>query len=531
MASSLRRSGRRRLLLSTTAVVLGAVLGLSACSGSGESAPASSETLTVGLPGSLGSLYVGQEAGVLNYYVSALSQEGLVALDSVGNLVPALATSWDQPDAKTYVYEIRDDAKFQNGEPVTIDDILYSIEQSGDAEVSPQFAYWYENVDSVEQTGDWQITITLKEPDVGFVWVPSASAGLTIAPKSFWEANAGEVGSATALLMGTGPYQVTEFVPDSHITLDAVDTWWGGEPEFESVRFEVIPDDNTRLLALEKNNIDLAFNVPLQQAESWAKTSGVTVDSIPNRSYEGLTFDTSVAPFDDVHVRKAIAMSVDRDSIAEKVFAGRAEVATSILTPSQLETVGTPEEARATLAEIPQVEFDLDAAKAELALSDSPDGFTAEITYPNTVPELGLVAQSMAQNLAEIGITLEVKELPISSWIETLGDGVHGLGFMSYNSTTGDPAELIGWFLGPDNPANYDNAEVLGTIEQARSEVDLQQRIDLLVQANALAALDTPYLPIVWNVRTTAVSDTLQLTDNETFTFVTPWAATATRVK
>lgn len=531
MTARLRGPRRRGFLVGAAAMMLGATLGLSACSTPAAPPAAENGTLTVGLPGSIASLYVGKEAGVLNYYVSALSQEGLVALDSVGNLVPALATSWDQPDAKTYVYEIREDAKFQNGEPVTVDDVLESIEQSSDAEVSPQFSYWYENVDSVKQTGDWEVTITLKDPDVGFAWVPSASAGLTIAPKSFWEEHEGEIGTASSLLVGTGPFKVTEFVPDSHIQMEAVDTWWGGTPEFEEVRFEVIPDNNTRLLALQKHTIDLTFNVPLQQADQWAKTEGISVDSVPNRSYEGLTFDASVAPFNDPYVRKAIAHSLDRAGIAEKVFAGRAEVATSILTPSQLETVGTPEAARETLATIPQLDFDLEAAKTELAASNSPDGFEAEITYPNTVPELGLVAQSLAQNLKELGITLTVKELPISSWIETLQDGVHGLSFMSYNSTTGDPAELIGWFLGPDNPASYDNPAVQKKIAQARTEVDLAKRIDLLIEANTIAAADTPYLPIVWNVRTTAVSDTLKLADNNTFTFVTPWAAKASRAK
>lgn len=528
MTLAFTQATRRRLLLGAAALAASASLGLSACAA--QPAPVGDpDTLTVGIPGKLSSLYVGNEAGVLNYYVAALSQEGLVSVDSTGNLVPALATSWEQPDAKTYVYEIRQDATFHNGDPVTMDDVLFSIEQASDAEVSPQFSWWYENVESVTQTGDWQLTFTLKDPDVGFVWVPSASAGLIIAPRSFWEQNAGGVGTAESLMVGSGPFEVTEFDPDSHITLEAVDTWWGGTSTFDTVRFEVITDDNTRMLALEKRNIDLAMNVPLQQADRWAKIEGATVESVPNRSYEGLTFDTSVAPFDDEHVRKAISLSVDRAGIAEKVFAGRAEKATAILMPSQLETVESPEAARARLAEIPQFDFDLEAAKAELAKSDHADGFEVELTYPNSVPELGLVAQSLAQNLEPLGITLVPQELPVSSWIETLEDGEHGLAFMSYNSTTGDPAELISWFLGDGNPARYENPDVTAAMTAARTEVDLAKRIDLLVEANAIAAADAPYLPIVWNVRTTAVSDTLKLADNSTFTFVTPWAASATR--
>lgn len=525
---SSRSHGRRlrRVVQGTAALAVGAVLALSGCAAGGPSDSGEDDgVLTVALPGSLASLYVGQETGVLNYYVAALSQEGLVAVDPTGNLAPALAESWEQPDATTYVYRIRQDAVFQDGTPVTVDDIVYSIEQSTDPEVSPQFSWWYSNLAGVEQTGEWEITLTLAEPDVGFAWIPSASAGLFVAPRAFWEEYDGAIGTTESLLVGSGPYRVTEFVPDSHIALEAVDSWWGGVPEITDVRLEVIPDENTRLLALQSGEVDFAFNVPLQQVAQWDDSEGVSVQLVPNRSYEGLTFDTSVAPFDDPHVRNAIAHSLDKEAIAEKVYSGHAEVATAILTPSQLETVFSPEEARDVLGGITQYDFDLAKAQEELAASTVPDGFELELTYPNTVPELGLVGQSLAQNLAEIGITLTVTELPISSWMGTLQDGVHGLSFMSYNSTTGDPAELTAWFLGADNPASYDNPAVTAAIDAARVEVDLASRIELLVESNRLQAVDNAYLPIVWGVRATASSDAIAFEDSETFTFVTPWAA------
>ncbi|MBO1900511.1 ABC transporter substrate-binding protein [Leucobacter weissii] len=511
-----------------TAAALAAALLASGCApqtGGGAPSDGDTEQLTVALPGSLENLYPGQEAGILNYYVAAIAAEGLVSVDATGNLQPGLAESWEQPDPQTYVYRIRDDAKFQDGTPVTVDDILVSIEKSQDAEVSPQFATWYGNLESAEETGENEITIRLAEPDVGFTWIPSASAGLFVAPAAYWEEHGDDIGTGEGLLLGTGPYQASEFVPDSHITFTGVDTWWGGEAEYESIRFEIIPDENTRLLAQQSGDLDLSFNVPLQQSAQWEGSENIEVAYTPDRSYVGLTFDTSLAPFDDVHVRNAVAHSFDGASVVEKVLNGHGEVATALLTPSQLETAFSPEEARQRLGELPGYAFDLDTAGAELAASEHADGFETELTYPNTLPELGLAAQSLAQNLEEIGISVTVTELPISQWFETLGDGEHGLSFMSYSSTTGDPAELTSWFLGPENLAKYENPEVTDALTAARSELDETKRLELLIEANRLQAADNAYFPLWWGERATAFSNGVSLPDYGTFSFVSPWPA------
>lgn len=519
---------RHRARLGGAALLAAAALVLGGCASSDATPETDTNTVTVALPGALSSLYPGQEAGILNYYLAANVLEGLVAIDPEGNLAPALAESWEQPDPQTYVYRIREDATFHDGSPVTVDDILYSIEQSGDPEVSPQFSFWYDNVAEVVESGEQEITITLVEPDVGFAWLPSASAGLFVAPRAFWEEHDGAIGTSEALLVGSGPYRVSEFVPDSHILLDAVDTWWGGVPAVDSLRFEVVPDENTRLLAQRSGDVDISFNVPLQQSAQWEDAEGTEVVFTPNRSYVGLTFDTRVGPFADQRVRNAIAHSIDRDAIVETVLRGHGEVATALLTPSQLETEHEPAEARALLADLPRYDFDLETARAELAASGHPDGFATELVFPNTLPELGLAGQSLAQNLAEIGITVTVSEVPISQWFETLGDGEHGLAFMSYTSTTGDPAELTSWFLGPDNLAGYDNAEIAGLLADARVELDPARRLDLLIETNRLQAVDNAYFPLWWGERAVALSERVSLPDHETFTFVSPWGARIT---
>lgn len=520
----------RNALITFAAV---SALALTACSsgggGTGSAAPeltdsgAEIDKVTVAFPGSLSNLYIGQESGILNYYLAGNIQEGLVSIDPSGKFVPSLATSWESPDGSTYVFTIRDDAKFQNGDPVTADDIVFSVQQAADAERSPGTSFYFMNVASVEKTGDHEVTFKLHKPDAAFLTTVANVGALVTTRKSFWEEHLGNVGTSQSLLEGSGPYKPVEFTPDSHVTLERVDTWWGEAPKVKQIRVDFIPDENTRLLAAQKGDIDIAFNVPLKQAEQWSKIDGGRVEAVNDLSYVGLLFDNTVKPFDDPKVRAAIASAVDRKAIVEKLLRGYGEVATSIMTPEALSQAYDPDEARKMLAEIPQNDFDLDRAKKLLAESSAPDGFKAELTYPNTGPQLGTAAQSLAENAKQLGIDITVREVPIEEWLATLGDGEHGLGFMWYFSTTGDPAEVNGYLLGAGNDSHIEDAEAQRLIDAASAEADPAKRIDILMDLERLNAEHTYAAPLWWGQTLTYFDNSIGVHDFTPYTFLGPW--------
>ncbi|MFK4837238.1 ABC transporter substrate-binding protein [Microbacterium sp. ZW T2_14] len=518
-----------RIAQAATVAAASALL-LAACSSpapetdTGPDTGAEIEQITVALPGSLSSLYVGQEAGILNYYIASIAQEGLVSIDAQGRIQPGLAESWEQTDDLTYVYELRDDASFQDGTPVTADDVVFSLEQARDETSSPGLAYYLTNVDTIEKTGDAEVTITLTEPDAAFAANMSTGGAAFITSQAFWEANEGKVGTPDALLLGSGPYQVTEFAPDSHVTFERVDTWWGDLPKVKEITVNFVPDESTRLLAAQSGDVDVAFNVPLAQSQQWEGLDTMRVDYVNDLSYVGLYFNTSIAPFDDPKVREAFAHAVDRDAYVEKLLRGHGEAATAIMTPESLGKVYDADEARDTLAEIPQWDYDLDAAKAALTESSVPDGFEVELLTPNTGPQLGTAAQALSQNLAEIGITLNVREVPIEEWLASLdASSDHGVGLMWYFSTLGDPAEVPSYLLGAGNPAAYDNPEITDLLAQAGAEADPAARVDLLVQAETLQAEDAVNIPLWWGQSATAFAKDLGMNDYSSFAFISSW--------
>lgn len=520
-------------LATAGAAAAASIIMLSACTTGASPAPGKSagvdtgaeiDTVTVALPGSLSNLYVGQESGILNYYIASITQEGLVSIDAQGRVQPGLAESWTQPDDVTYVYELRDDARFQDGTPVTADDVVFSLQEARDATASPGLTYYLSGVEDIEKTGDSEVTVTLTAPDPAFLANMSSGGAAFITSKKFWEDNGGKVGTPSSLLLGSGPYQVTEFVPDSHVTLERVDTWWGGVPKAKEITVSFIPDESTRLLAAQSGDIDVAFNVPLAQSAQWEKLDTMRVDYVNDLSYVGLYFNTHVAPFDDPKVREAIAHAVDRDAYVSSLLRGHGEAATAIMTPESLGKVYDATQAREKLAGIPQWDYDMDAAAKALAASGSPKGFEAELLTPSTGPQLGSAAQALAQNLAAIGITLNVREVPIEEWLASLdASNDHGINLMWYFSTLGDPAEVPSYLLGAGNPAGYDDPEVTALLARAGSTADPAERIDLLIQAETLQAKAAVNVPLWWGQSATAFANDLGMKDYSSFAFISSW--------
>lgn len=522
---------RRRLLQGTGITALAALVG--ACSsssstsegggGSGSASLQEIDLLAVGFPASMTSLYPGKEAGIVNYYVAALLGEGLVAPDGVGVLQPALAESWEQTSPTTYVYTLRADAQFIDGKPVTVDDVIYSIDMARDSKRSPNTAWAWGGTKSVEKSGDNEVTITLKSPDVAFEWTPCAANALWVTSEEFVEANNGEIGTPSSLFYGTGPYKVTKFVPDSTVELERVDTWWGGPVPVKTVRIDFIPEEATRLLARQSGDIDMAINISLDQAQAWEDTEDTSVSMAPNRSYTGIDFYTPAAPFDDIHVRRAIAYACDRQAYVDQLLNGNGEVATALTTPEQIEGVFGAEGAREALAAVYDIPFDLEAAAAELAQSKVPNGFTTKVGISNSAPQVSAAFQVLKQAVEPLGIIIEIEEMPVEQWYGTIGSDKWPLAYMDYTSTTGDPAEMSSWFLGSAGPAGYTNDEVTELMGQVARETDPEARANLLIEAQRIALEDIPYIPLWWGVAATALSDEYAIEDFGSYTFVSPW--------
>lgn len=530
----------RRSLLRSVAVA-GGILTipglLAACTssdGSDSSGPVKTsngpiDLLRVVLPSSISTLDLTREPGIVNLTIALLAQESLLTVGADGKLEPGLATAWKQPDPTTYVMDLRADAVFSDGTPVTVEDVIASIEQHSAKGSTSSFAYAFVNVKKLEKTGDNQLTISLSAPDSLFAW--SLSPGtLQITSKAFLEKNKGSIGTPKTLLLGTGPYRVTSFEPDSHVELERNDAWWGDAPAARAVRFEFVTDESTRLVAMREGSFDIATSVPLDQLSQWEKIDGVDLQTAPDNSVVTLAFNTGIAPFDDIHVRAAVAHSIDRAAVVKSVLRGNGEVALTF--PTQSEWGGLLDEAavKKVYESIPQYDFDLDKARKELAASSVPDGFSTTISYPNSGPQIGKALLSLAANLEKIGITLKVEEITLEKWIADLGTHEAALVLGWYFATTGDPAEYTQQLLNGDNAgvngsniADYRNDEVTALLRTEKITTDQAERGRLLGEVIVKAAADIPYQPLWWGVGATAFGPKVAGEDYSPYFFLGPW--------
>ncbi|MDR2486361.1 MAG: ABC transporter substrate-binding protein [Clostridiales Family XIII bacterium] len=530
-----RHQNKNAVLPGAIALLLVLVLALAGCGGNGTEDPsgtaenspgtASSDALVVGIPGEIATLDVNQEAGILNYYLAAIANEGLVSIGNDGKVVPALAETWDSQDATVWTFKLREDAKFWDGSPVTADDVIWSIERARDPERSPGVVvYFPEYVQTVEKTGDYEIKVTLDGAHAGFIWAMSNAGGLFVNKKEWGEA-AESIGSPGDLLMGSGPYKATEFEPGSHATFEAVDTWWGGALTIPTIRFDFIKDAQTMLLAFTQGDLDFALNIPVDQSEQWEQVEGAKVEYVADRSYYGITFDQGVAPFDDIHVRKAFSYAIDAQGIIDgSILKGHASPATAITPPEQFAAAISLDEAKQRLAELTHYAFDLAKAKEELAQSKVPDGFETTIYYPDAYQNTGKASLVIADALKQIGVTLDVKEIPLDQWLGEVGDGKQGAAWMIYFPTTAEPGEIAGWLLsanGPgSNPANWQNDEVAVLTDKVMSAASLEDEVDPAIEGNEIAQQNAIYAPVWWGQSAVAYQGAVTVQGYNSYTLI-----------
>jgi peptide/nickel transport system substrate-binding protein len=491
---------------------------LSACGGEGSSG------ISWGTNGSISTLDLRKEFGIANTIAAVLAQDAVFNLDLHGRLTPGLGVKERRVDDKTYVYQLREGVKFSDGSPLTAEDVAASLTASAKDESA--MAKRFEMIESIEASGELEITVRLKSATGLFRYALSTGPG-NITSATFLER--GDVGTASGKLLGTGPFVVKEFVPDNSITYEPNKSYWGSKPTVENVVLTTITDDAARLVAMQSRDLDGSFNVPSGQVDQWAAVEDTTVELVADLSCAALVFNTAKPPYDDVRVRRAIALCWDREGLVKSVLGGRGQVASAIPMPEQYLSVLPEAEVERIYGAIPQYDLDVDAAQRELDGSAVAGGFSDRVSYPSGYDVLGLALQALAENTAKIGITLDVREAPLNQWIEELSDTNIGLKILQTIALTPDPSEKVVPFYSPPTPsgvnyAQYRNLEVSALLEDAVATFDNAKRGALLGQALALAAIDVPYAPLWWPRVGIAMKDDFSIPGPTSFTSLTPWA-------
>ena len=354
--------------------------------------PGLKETLVVAINGEPANLQPAQPVGRLNELVDALIFDSLTTRDQQGNLVPALAESWKRTNDTTWEFKLRSGAKFHNGDPVTSDDVKFTYEQLVLAadQKSPHLTF-LATIKSVNVVDATTFQIITTQPDV---LLPSRVFDLYggIVPMKYYQ-KVGDAAFRTSPV-GSGPFKFVDWVKGSQINLVANDDYWGTKTPFKKLALRFITDDAARMAAFLAGEVDIVSNVPPERVAELSANAKLDVRSGPSSRYYFLVFDSTKKPFDDVKVRQAVNLAIDRDALVKGVSSGFGTPIASIFIP---QTFGYD----ATIKPV----FDLDKAKALLTQAGYPNGLDVGFdSFTGSIVDHSKVSQAIAGQLQKAGI-------------------------------------------------------------------------------------------------------------------------------
>jgi peptide/nickel transport system substrate-binding protein len=428
------------------------------------------------------------------------------------DLVPQLAT--DMPtiseDGLTYTIPLRQDVTLHDGTPFTAEVMAFSIERFMENGGRPAYLL-SEKIQSVEATGDYELTLTLSAPFAAFPALLSFSGITPVSPASY------EIGSGLFnpdSFVGSGPYKLASFASDA-IKLDVNENYWGEAPANQGIDIQIFTSPANLFNTFQTGGLDVAYQTldPEQIAslERDASSGGWSVIEGGTNVINYMSLNRRIEPLDDVRVRQAIAAMVDRPLLNERVFQGQAEPLYSLIPPSFevsqpvfKDTLGDGnfEKARALLT--------------EAGFSES-NPLTVEIWYPSASTIRSIVANTLKESIetALPGLVIvDIQNTEGATLWQNVGQGIYPIILSNWYPDYNDPDTFLQPFLGCEtgsveagceegasqaNGSFFYSTEANDLIAQQRAEQDPAARQAIIAQLQDMMAEEVPYVPLWQN--------------------------------
>ncbi len=344
-----------------------------------------------------------------------------------GSILPGLAERWEVLDDHTIRFYLRAGARFSNGEPVTAEDVRFSIKRSTEQRGSASLFSAFDG-QGTAAVNPATVDVKLKYPFAPVFNYLASSRGGIICKKAF--ESMGDKAYARAPI-GSGPFMLEKWVTGDSLQLKANPRYWGDKPAFSSLIYRIITEPTNRAIELETGGVDVIYDVDPGDVDRLEANKNLKVISGPGYKFSYITLNNSVAPFDDIRVREALTLSLNMQQIVNSVYKGSAKLADSLMAPTVFgyKKVGpypyNPERARQLLKE-----------------AGKPEGL--KVTIMTNEDRNFLDVAEIAQNMwRKIGIQTDIQILEQATLLSKAADGSVGIGITSSTPTTGDPDHAL----------------------------------------------------------------------------------------
>lgn len=429
----------------------------------------------------------------------------LIKYDNEFKLEPGLAESWElSADGLTWTFKLRQDVVFSNGTPYTSASLVASIEHARASSLRPSlflgginFPEIYGEPTAITAVDDHTVTIAYATPRP---LLPFAIANHYSAQfeQNQFDANS----NFTGLPIGTGPFKLVDWQRDQYAVLERNESYWGEKPTLTKITVRIYPDANSRLSALKSGEVDalteLGAVLPAQAGEIRDDPS-FKVEAFNTACNTYLLINQSVAPFDDVRVRQALGLAINRDELVSELLYGYGLPAKGVILQYNTQFFN----------EDPAQQVTYDAARATQLLSEATGGGRVKLELLFNPPGqnlLGwpypLIAQYLQAVLQPIGFEVELKQLESAAVTDAITNGEYTVAISNECWSTGDPNYMVRRTIGSDSVfqttrhGGYANPEVDRLLAEGQVELDPARRAELYKQAQAIATQEVAIAPL-----------------------------------
>ncbi len=443
-------------------------------------------TLRVALPSNPNTLDPAKTKIGEEYIINFLVYSGLTELDAAGKAKPDLAESWTaSDDQKTWTFKLRKGVKFHDGREFDSEDAKTTFARVMDRTTGSTARVNFDIVSSIDTPDKYTVVFNLKIPYAGFAEI-LGDRQTRIVPKD-------KLDTISSKPVGTGPFQLVEFKPGDRIELKKNPNYYvSGTPKLAGIVFRIMPETAARVAAIDTGAVDLAWDLPPEIIDQLKSNKKVVVDSVATSSWDGLVMNAARKPFDDVRVRKAISLAIDKKALVELSLFGNGTPTHTMIPPSSPYFND-------------QIQSKVDIPQAKKLLTDAgfPNGFETVLYVPSGRPTRERIGVGAAEMLKAIGVKVEIQRVPWDKFVKDIEgkEAFYTDGF--YSRPTLDTS-IYPWYhsTGSWNSTlwNYKNPDIDKVLDAARSAKTDAERSKLYKEFQQIA-IDQPagVIPYVLN--------------------------------
>lgn len=490
---------KRSPLFVTLAIVSSLAMVLAACGGTGggpSTSPGSQDPtaskyggdLSVGITADVTTLDPAKSSSLYDRQVMLNLYDTLVRIDAQNTVQPLLASSWKYISPTELEFTLRDDVKFHDGTPFNAEAVVFNIDRIKNDKTSPRNSE-IATVASVKATDATHVVFTLTTAFTPLLATLTDRAGMILSPTAIQQAGDKLVNAPTGA--GSGAFMFSEWVKGDHLTLKANPNYWlkdkdGSKlPYLQSLRYRPITNSGVMFSNLQTGNIQVSDAIDGNNLPAIKSNANLTYNQIPSLGFNGFELNTKAAPFDNVHVRRAVSWAINRQEILDNALKGLGVLANGPIPPSSwaFDKSFSPYS--------PNVEN----AKRELAESGLSNVSFAMLVTSNS-PINAQIAQFVQAQLEPVGIKMEIKQQTFTTILSDIDAGKFQAALVGWSGRPDPDGNMYAHFHtgGGFNEMQYSNPQVDTLLETARTATTEDDRTKAYQEAQKIIMDEAPYI-------------------------------------